>query len=371
MSIINLMHEKLVDNYINGKGRISNKKLEELENNPSFMMCAINKSNDSKLYRLCSHEVKMNYNFLRFYIDKFKDNIEVIDTAATYFLGKSNDQFLNFELCVLMKNLTIDQNEEYCKKYGLEVEKISLIDDCIIEVMINDIKDTHYRELFGLGFMYLEDLYNFSDLIKDHYAKRMILNLFDKNKNSIESDIHTKFKTSQDFINYGINKYFIDYLIGYDQALAAYIQLKPELLNLLKYRLENMLNRWEQYNKSLANLRYSQIIRIYNEYMNSLKYSYDDSYYDLLKYIIKNLGISNDIYDIENDLAEEDFDEILGIKKPINIFNFGGQGIIKLQETIASIQSATDPEVIRNTHFVKEECVVTRLKSKAAKVTQL
>lgn len=371
MNIINLMQEKQVDNYISGKGRFSDKKIEELENNPSFMMCAINKSNDPKLYRLCSHDVKMNYNFLRFFINKFKDNIEVIDRASNYFLEHSNDDFINFELSIFMKNLTLEKNEEYCIKYGLIVESISLVDDCIVESFLKDIKDDDSKYLFGLGFMYLKDTYKNSELIVEHYAKRLICNLIEKNKDNIEAELHNRFKTVDEFKKYGIMKYFIDYILGFDQELAAYTQIHPEILDVIKYKLEYIINRWNFYTKKINYERYDQILCVYDEYMNSINYEYDDNYYGLLKYILKNEGISEEIFELDDELSELDFDEVFGIKAPVNLSNYKDDQFNKLLETIKMIQTETDPEVIRKTHLPKNKCVVSRLRAKITNITQL
>ena len=371
MNIISLMQEKQVDNYISGKGRFSDKKIEELENNPSFMMCAINKSGDPKLYKLCSNDVKMNYTFLRFYIDKFKDNIDAIHKAANYFIEHSSDDFKNFELSILMKNLTLKTNEEYCIKYGLIVESISLVDDCIIESSIEDMTDENSKNLFGLGFMYLEETYKKSDLIVDHYAQRLVRNLFEKNKDNIETEIHKRYKTVAEFKKYGVVKYCVDYILKYDCCLSSYVQIHPEVLDILKYKLEDIFNRWDFYIKKINYDRYEQILNVYDEYMQSINCSYEENYYGLLKYILKSVGISDEIFELENDLSEDDYDEILGIKSPINISNYNEDKLNKLFETIEMIQKETDPEVIKNTHLRKDECVVTRLRAKITKITQL
>ncbi|MBR5662155.1 MAG: hypothetical protein IKX00_00715 [Bacilli bacterium] len=371
MKIINLMQEKQVDNYISGKGRFSDKKLEEVQNNPSFMMCAINKSNDPKLYRFCSHEVKMNYNFLKFYIGKFKDNIEAIDKAAGYFLEHSEDDFLNFEISILMKNLTLETHEDYCIKYGLIVESISLVDDCMISSYIDDLKDDKSKEMFGLGFLYLKEMYKNNDLITEHYAKRLITNLFENNNESIEAEIHKRFKTIEEFQKYGFTKYFVDYILKFDQELASYIQINYEVLDVLKYKMENIYNRWNFYVKQLNYSRYDQILNVYDEYMTDINPAYDDNYYALLKYIMKKEGISDELFEVDDEISEEDFDEILGIKKPINLNFYDNDKLEKLIETIQLIQRENDPEAIKNIHLEKDECVVTRLRAKITSITQL
>ena len=105
--------------------------------------------------------------------------------------------------------------------------------------------------------------------------------------------------------------------------------------------------------------------------MQSINCSYEENYYGLLKYILKSVGISDEIFELENDLSEDDYDEILGIKSPINISNYNEDKLNKLFETIEMIQKETDPEVIKNTHLKKDECVVTRLRAKITKITQL
>lgn len=370
MKIINLM---LVDNYISGKGKISEKRLEKLENDPEFMMCAMNRSNDPKLYRLCSHEVKTNYNFVKYYVNKFSNDVDAIDKAARYFLQYSKNEYINFELCILMKTLTY-KDERTCCEYGIRVESVSLIDDCTISIISDDLKDEFSKKSFGLGFIHIQDMYQESKIIVDHYAKRLISNLFEEKRKLIERELHSKFETFDKFKEYGINKFIIDYIIQYDYHLASYIQLNPELMSCLNNVIESISYRWYVYRKKLDSIRYKQILRVYDEFMLSCNNVYNNSYYELLMYIVKDLEISEDILDFEDELYSADYEEIFGYNNPINISGYDVEKLDRLKETIQSIIIERDPMVIRNSHIKNDKCVVSRLRSKTdtgAKITQL
>lgn len=370
MKIINLM---LVDNYITGKGKISEKRLEKLENDPDFMICAMNRSNDPKLYKLCSHDVKTNYNFIKYYINKFSNNLDAIDKAAKYFLENSQNEYINFELCILMKELTY-QDDRLCWEYGIRVESISLIDDCTLSIITDDIKDENSKSVFGLGFMHIQDVYNESEIITDYYARRMLYNLFENNRKSIERELHLEYGTFEDFKKSGINKFIIDYVLRYDINLASYIQLKPELISSLNNVIESMSYRWYVYRKRLDGFKNHQILRVYDEYMKELDLDCIDYYYELLVYLVKKLDIPEEIFDFEDDLCVAEYEELLGYKNPVNISKYDPDKLIKLQDTIREIINSKDPFAIKNMHFPKERCVVSRIRTKqesGAKITQL
>ena len=59
--------DKIVNDYIYGND-IEEYDIGQLENDPVFMMQVIDKTNDKKMYKFCSDEVKNNYEFVKFII---------------------------------------------------------------------------------------------------------------------------------------------------------------------------------------------------------------------------------------------------------------------------------------------------------------
>lgn len=367
MKIINL---RLVENYIEGKGRISNKKLEKLENDADFMKCVFNKSNDHKLYRLCSNELKMNYDFVKFLVYKFKDNVDFIDTVADHYIQNSNNDMNNFELSIIMKELT-KECETVCIKYGLTVEVVSLTDEGILESVKNDLIDDYTKNIYGLGFMYLEHQYEGREIILNNYAKRLIINLYYNNKKELEVELHNKFKTFDNFKEYGTNSYLIDYIARFDYNLSVYVQTRTELLESLNDGLLYLSMRWNSYNKRMNAIRFQQILSVYDEYMDNIKYNLEDNYYELLKYIAKQLNVPDDFYDYVDELLKDENDSFPFKNSLLDKDEESSDSFTQLFETVSSIINEKDPSEIKDIHIPSNKCVVTKIRAKSAEITQL
>ena len=78
---MNKYDNKIVNDYINGND-IDDFNIDDLENDSMFMKKVIVASNDKNFYRLCSDRVKKDYNFIKFVIYKFKEDIEFISKVA-------------------------------------------------------------------------------------------------------------------------------------------------------------------------------------------------------------------------------------------------------------------------------------------------
>ena len=369
MNIINL---KLINDYINGK-KISEKKLEKLENNRDFMIDVMNISNDYRTYKLCSEHLKKDYEFVLFYVNKFKDNIEAIDKAATYFIEHSKNQIKNFELYIIMKNLT-NECDKICIKYGINAEAISLDDEGIISTVRREINDPAIQNLYGLGFCYLNDKYSTSETILDHYATRLIRNLFDNNRKKLEIEIHTTFENPDQIKEYGINNYLIDYISRYDQELSSYVQNRLHLLTPLKDGLISISLKWGIYNNKINDLRYRKIMKIYDKYMGLYKQHSSIDYYDLLKYIVKILDISDEIFEYKDDNIEDNWSiENYTLNSPTisKDTSNSNEKFYELVDVINEIMHENDPSRIRLINLQTNECKVTKIRDRHAEITQL
>ena len=99
-----------------------------------------------------------------------------------------------------------------------------------------------------------------------------------------------------------------------------------------------------------------------------------NSYYKLLIHIVKDLEISEDILDLDDELYFAQYEEIFGYNAPTNFSGYGEDKLEKLKKAIQLIITESDPKLIRSTHFKNDKCVVSRLRSKTdtgAKITQL
>ena len=100
----------LISKYINGE-EIIDYNIEELEDDKDFMMQVISISNDYNFYNLCSEKVKLDYDFIKYLILKFKNNINFICDVANEYIEKTEDDFARTELALIMRDLT-KNNEE-------------------------------------------------------------------------------------------------------------------------------------------------------------------------------------------------------------------------------------------------------------------
>lgn len=108
-----------VKKYINGLDT-SPYKLEELEDNPAFMILAIGLSNDKYLYNLCSNSVKINKTFVKFLIYKYQDDIDFLVKVVDYYLNNSKEFIFKIELLKKMCEITKDKDiEMYLKYYNI------------------------------------------------------------------------------------------------------------------------------------------------------------------------------------------------------------------------------------------------------------
>lgn len=156
---------ELVQKYINGE--INDQKLiEKLENNSDFMKSVIFLSGDKKMYNLCSNNVKKDYQFVLYLVNKFNNDEEFICNVANYFLDYCEDKTQFFELVIIMSDLLKDSD--------CSVKYDSIIRDKyygIKKTRDNFIKNNPGKERFaGMGFVYADYSYS-SKIVKDYYAK--------------------------------------------------------------------------------------------------------------------------------------------------------------------------------------------------------
>ena len=100
-----IYNSKLIHDYINGND-IIDYDIEELENDYRFMMKVIDYTKNKNMYNLCSDEVKKNYTFVKFMIEKFKDDVNFIAKVADYYLDQTNDEDITYnELNIIMDSI--------------------------------------------------------------------------------------------------------------------------------------------------------------------------------------------------------------------------------------------------------------------------
>ena len=188
---------KLINDYINGND-IDATLLEQLEDNTDFMIEVIKKSNDKKMYLFCGDNVKKDFKFVEFFIQKFKSDTNLINEVATTFLN-SRKKSNNFDLekdtiIVLMNNLTKNIDDDNLMKYRIE----STLFLTEITIFLQNEKQNN-NTFEGLGFNIAESLLEGYDILCDYVAKTFIEDLFYKNKD-LEEIIHNNI-TNKEYLN--------------------------------------------------------------------------------------------------------------------------------------------------------------------------
>ena len=83
--------KNLVQKYINGE-EIPESVLKDLEKDKKFMMEVIKASKDKKIYNLCAEVLKKDYEFIKYLILTFKDDVNFITMVANEYLNTNPKQ---------------------------------------------------------------------------------------------------------------------------------------------------------------------------------------------------------------------------------------------------------------------------------------
>lgn len=280
----------LVRDYVEGK---TIEDIEELEDNPIFMMNVIRYTKDKKMVEFCSDKVKNDYKFIKFLVNFFKDDLDFICKIADEFIDKNQDETSFIELNIIMQRLT--SKTEYCKKYAIATNIIfeTKLFESQLTLSLNKL------DLISEGFIVIFDDYNYNKLILNFFAERYIYYILDKF--SIERLLHKNFKSFEELKQYGINKYIIELIGQYDEFLADYLSQNLECLNGLNKKLEQISKNWNFYERNLYEEMFSKIMIEYSDFNSPF------SYMEILCYFGKKYNFLDKLKDYL-DLSDEDIE---------------------------------------------------------------
>ena len=300
---------EIVYNYINGED-ITDFTLEELESNSNFMIDVINVSNDKNFYNLAEDSVKADYRFVKFIINKFKeDEILITLVADTYIENQENEQ--NYiELLIIMCNLIKDKNSKNYEKYKFLLESHYSLNRLQIE--IGKLKmNTEAANDLGMGFLIIYGAFNSSQVILDYYAKEIIKDIFKEYDIVLEDYLHQRFNTFEKIEKIGINKYILDFIAVYDEMLSSYLSSHIYLLDDILKQLNAIKNNWNKYIETKERKKCNEIINKVHEYM---EYKAVDHYLldeiTLLYLVATNLGIEKTLLKYDS-ISEEHYQGII------------------------------------------------------------
>lgn len=282
--------KELIISYINGDD-LGNYSVDELENDKYFMMKVIEYSNDKEMYNLCSDSVKKAYEFVKYMVLKFKNDISFIKNVADYFLDNTNIDYERIELVIIMEELTKDI------KYNAISEAIYSGKRVLFE--LSKVKDGEVKRSIGYGFLLIYDSYNHSEIILKYYAKKMIEEIL--SECDLEKILHERFRRPEDINSSGINNCMLSIVERCDSMLASFASAHLDVLIPFRERIVNIQKNWDRYISMVERKKYKDMLDKIYEYMEEVDSIFTETF--LIYYIGKKLGIIEKIkqYDCISD----------------------------------------------------------------------
>lgn len=274
----------LVNNYINGED-LEESLVEELENNPNFMLRVIFQTNDKKMYDFCSDSVKVNFNFVKSIINKFNQDEDFIIMVAEEFLSKVTNESEEIQMILLVeKYLKTYQNKI---KYGFK--RVGFFSEGLVRCnqIVNMINDSKVKQTLGMGFIYILESFGEHKNIVDMFAEQFLKEIFYKNKMSIEILLHQYFNSIDKIQAYGVSRFIVDYITLKDSYLASYVQINNCLLQNLLDEGYKALNNWDVYENNLNMVRIDKVYDFAEAYLDDHP-NISLTEIDAIFYLIKN-----------------------------------------------------------------------------------
>ena len=315
-----------VVNYINGDD-VEGFDIDELENNPSFMKDVINISNDYHFYNLCSDNVKIDIDFVEFYINKFKDKTDLICDVADNYLYNFDDDEDNdniFELIIMMDGYTKGKNTK--KKH---LPYAAILEEIYLKRRDDYYKSLSQEEEYDFGFWEIYNEFNHRPLIVDFFAKKIVTNIYIINGPKFFENMSKTFSCYEEFEKYGICKYILEFIDMYDEMLASYLSGHIELLGEWRKEIERKKNKWpskksdiNKYKNSDKIERYGLIEEFTKEYFEHVDNKDNLNYINILYNIGIELGIKEDMLKYALNMKKEDLQYLDENMKSSKVINF-------------------------------------------------
>ena len=295
----------LVKKYVNGED-LGEFTSEQLENDKDFMMRVISYTNDIKMYPFCSETVKQNYEFVKYLVLKFKDNSDFIIAVADNYLDNTDTDWESKELSIIMERVLPRKLSE---KYQVLNETLYFTKR--LEVEIAKEKDSKLESMVGMGFWFLFDQYNGSDVILDYYANNIIGEIIRDNNINFEKMLHSQFKSAREIAEMDINNYIVNFIGYYDSMLSSYVSTHLNIIKPIANRIKIIQDDWDKYVSADEAKRYNNMLTMVHEYMNMSDSNIKEQ--EVLYYVANELGIKEKVkqYDGSKEI-EENFKEEYG-----------------------------------------------------------
>ena len=268
-------------------------------NYPPGLLHTIDFTNDEKMYNFCSEGLKKDYDFIKYIILKFKNNIEFITSVADYFLENTDTDYERTELSIIMSKLTEIKKE--VNQYNVLCDAIYSGKRLQIELYKLQNKNEELANEIGMGFLLVYDLYNHSEIILKFYAKKIIEDIFKE----YDIELHSRFKTPDEINKQGLNNYMLKFIEIYDAMLASYASTHLDVLLPFRENIIEVQKKWNKYNNECERKKYNYMFKKVHEYMEEADSVFTEEY--LIYYIGSKLGILDKIK--QYDYASEEIIE--------------------------------------------------------------
>lgn len=311
--------KKMLFDYISGN-EIVGYNIDDLESDCTFIREVIDFSNDKKMYDMCDDNIKGNFEFVKFVINKFKDDKEFCTKVAFNFSELSDNDDDIFEVDIIISNLF---------GYKKDIDSVDEIRSCLnarmyygtckfeFEIEVIASCDKELEEFYQSGFVYFKELYKDRPIVVDYIAKNIIEDEITKNDNfDFEEYIHQLYKNKEVIQKVGLNNIILNYISSFDSHLFEYAQLHTEVLDGVKKELIKIEKRFDFYNQVKNKQVSAWIIEYLLKYVEASALSSKTSGTALINFISRDLNIPEirdesacELY-VSAGISKEEYDEI-------------------------------------------------------------
>lgn len=235
-----------------------------------------------------NESLKHDYNFIKYVVLKYKNNIEFIMKIGNEFIeSEENELIWRIELSIILEKILPENfNEEYklinkTKYKGTRV---------LIE--LEKLRDKNLEKKAEMGFIYFDMLYRESKEILDYYASKMIEEIFEEI--NLSKLIHKQCRTPEKIDEIGIYNFIFSIINNYDHNLSNYISVYPNAIKGIVERIRYIQNNWNKYEENEEIERYSEMFNMIGEYFYESKTTLDET--QIIYFIAKELGVQDKVY---------------------------------------------------------------------------
>ena len=278
----------VVDAYINGDV-LGDYSIDELEDDPKFMRLVMDKTND----------VKVNGDFVKYIVLKFKDNNEFIKKVVQRYLyhldmielnEEKNMSFNRASIAKIMIDITKDVNQNDYLEYNKILRSMYSFYRTKVELEKRS-EDYNEEANLGYGFEYFSCLFGDNEDLISYFATVMVNEILDDHTQQLEDFLHSNY-VSFDSIN-DLDGEVIDFINIYDSNLEKYLLDDISVLHDGYEVIVDFIRReWVLHDLDVERKMYDEVL---NRIHNIILSTYDAIFNE--EAILVNLGYKYGIID--------------------------------------------------------------------------